>query len=633
VPANTGLSGGNVAAIAIDPSKTTNVYVGTGETNYGTGNGVYASTDKGATWTPLNLGIENVAINAIGVIPGTPATLCANAIYNGFFRSTDGGQTWAMIGPAISTFATHPSAPGVLITGTARSVDCGLTWTNSPADNPVAHAVAFAFDKTAQTAYMAGQNAGPYSPTVWKTTDGGKSWTDMLATKAAPATGALCANDGIIGIGADTTTTPSALWVACSQSLWRSVDGGASWSSVTLPAALAGLNSFVVLPPMPGFSTGTLYGSSGRGQLLRSQDAGATWTTVISLGGNGRFPAFAVDPTDAGSVYVGSNNPGIFRTNGGTSFALSTAGLQGFTGAVVQGPGAALYAPVNGPFKSTDGGATWSALGTGTPGIAMDSITVEPSTGTVYGTFPGNGFWKLPNGAGAWQKVGTAEPGNAIADPFTAGALYGWFNGYPSFGRSTDSGATWNTLINNLGSKGVVWGMYYGFAGPSTTLYAFVTTNASATPPSSYVIYRSTDFGATWQVLRSGPAVPANWVEGVFQNPNNANILYVTPHTNSLLKSTDGGATWTALQGPPMSQWITSFAIDPVNDSVLWAQTDYYNRALYRSTDGGLTWTQSTSGISKVSLSYGIVPSLTTSGTVWINTNHRGIFKTTTGGF
>lgn len=420
VPVNNGLSGANVNAIVIDPTNTSNLYVATGDSqgNQG-GNGIYGSTDRGTTWHPLNLGIENVAFNSISLIPGSPATLCANSPYVGFFRSNDGGGTWKQTGSAVSRFATFPTSPGVLVAGSQRSTDCGLTWTAATADTAIFqyNTPMFAFDKTAQTVYQfgTGVKSGSNVNTLWKSVDGGQSWVDMNATQPAPSTAALCAGDSVVGLGADTSAANTVLYVGCSTTLWRSVDSGANWSKFPLPPAATSILSFSVQPPLPGFSTGTLYVGGYSGLLYRSQDGGSSWPVALNLGDNGRYGAYATDPTSAGYAYLGTTNPysstsGLYRTNGGNAFLASSSGLQNFYGVVLQGgPGAALYAAVNGPSKSTDGGATWSSVGSGAPG-GVRGLAVEPGTGSVYGTFTGNGFWKLPNGAGTWQKMGTSEP-------------------------------------------------------------------------------------------------------------------------------------------------------------------------------------------------------------------------------
>ena len=83
----------NVQAVAIDPGDPYLVYVGTGWES-SSGNGVFKSTDGGATWTPANRGMIDYSIHAIAVDPHNPRVLYAGAYEGDLFKSADGGETW-----------------------------------------------------------------------------------------------------------------------------------------------------------------------------------------------------------------------------------------------------------------------------------------------------------------------------------------------------------------------------------------------------------------------------------------------------------------------------------------------------------------------------------------------------------
>ena len=83
----------NVQSVAIDPTDANVVYLGTGWSSFG-GNGVYKSTDGGATWTAANRGMIDYSITALAVDPTRPQVIFAGSVDGSLFTSDDGGQTW-----------------------------------------------------------------------------------------------------------------------------------------------------------------------------------------------------------------------------------------------------------------------------------------------------------------------------------------------------------------------------------------------------------------------------------------------------------------------------------------------------------------------------------------------------------
>ena len=131
-------------SLVIDPTNKNVVYMGTGKwVQWGSGYGVYKSTDGGETWSPANRGIENYRIIALAIDPSEPQILYASEGGGKLFKSTDGGQNWKDItdklpvqdnsNPSIEEIVVDPAAPKTLYLLRARfgvlvSNDGGLNW-------------------------------------------------------------------------------------------------------------------------------------------------------------------------------------------------------------------------------------------------------------------------------------------------------------------------------------------------------------------------------------------------------------------------------------------------------------------------------------------------------------------------
>ena len=180
-----GPTGGIVNAVAVDPTVPTTVYAGTN------GGGFFKSLDGGVTWSPISTGVANVAgtvVSGLAVDPVTPARLYATAsagvnaggfTQNGGFsvyESTDAGANWAST-PIEVLVEALALAPGTLLAGTLdggmwRSTDGGGTWTPTAFLGTFDAIRALAADpSTPGTVY-----AGTTLSGAFKSTDGGGAW-------------------------------------------------------------------------------------------------------------------------------------------------------------------------------------------------------------------------------------------------------------------------------------------------------------------------------------------------------------------------------------------------------------------------------------------------------------------------
>ena len=118
-----------IFALAIDPTRPATLYAGTFQ-------GVFKSTNSGATWAAANTGLTNVDVRALAMDPTTTATLYAGAYDGGVFKSTDSGGSWVAVNnglyPYVRALAIDPATPATLYVGTYygvfKSTDSGGYW-------------------------------------------------------------------------------------------------------------------------------------------------------------------------------------------------------------------------------------------------------------------------------------------------------------------------------------------------------------------------------------------------------------------------------------------------------------------------------------------------------------------------
>jgi hypothetical protein len=316
---------------------------------------------------------------------------------------------------------------------------------------------------------------------------------------------------------------------------------------------------------------------------------------------SGRITAIAADPTNASNIYIASAGGGVWKTtNGGTSWtALTDAVTTPFTQAALnagltdtQVPlfmGAIAMAPTNpsiiyvgtgeadgapdayygeGVLKSTDGGNTWTLLGTSQfARRSIAQIVVDPTNAnTVYvavGTAGTNGLsgntgvWKSTDGGVTWARstflTDTQAYTDLVIDPTNPQTLYtavGTFTGSGGNGvyKTTNGGTTWNPA-GNFPNGSANGNIRLALAKSShLTLYASV---ASPTTFGLFKMLTSTDGGTTWTATTGTPpnylGTTGNYASTLAVDPSNASIVYAGGQggTNSFLESTDGGTTWT----------------------------------------------------------------------------------------
>jgi photosystem II stability/assembly factor-like uncharacterized protein len=442
------VSGGDVYTFAVNP-KNPKVIWGGGSNGR---SGLWRSSDGGASWKQLGTGLpESNQPHRIVVDPSEPDTLYMSARRGGY-KSSDGGETWTPFGGSvqqeeIESLTMHPASPQTLFVGTKkglmRSTDGAQTWSRMGGGLPRYVVRGLAINPANPDVMWAGAaGAG-----VYKTTDGGKSWTEANAGFAASwienawgnATGMILAQ--------------------ASRGLFRT-DGKGGWVEVLQPISKDEANLHtVVFDPRNPKSVWAGYASS----LYRSNDGGFTWTDVDTFFQEPR-PAFAsivLDMKNPKVIYSADGNPSsdeppIFKSmDGGVKWKAANRGVPPGTGILAMrgdSSGALLaLGKEGGMWRSTDGAASWTAVGGGLPSKDLKAMAVDQN---VY-VAAKEGLYRSEDGGATFthsSKGIEKKEVEAVAVDAKGNVYIGTLEGVF---RSTDGGKTWAAFNDGLTNEDV----------------------------------------------------------------------------------------------------------------------------------------------------------------------------------
>ena len=346
-----------VHTLAIDPTTSSTLYVGT-ET------GVYSTTNGGSTWSPFNAGMplyaptdelviqnDTKALFAFTHGRGVFSTLPSIASSPGWTLQTSGIATGLLSVKAVSQSVGWTAGNGGIVLMTTNG---GTAW-NSVGGGTIGSADIYAIDAMdANTAFV---TTTPSSTSfIYRTTNAGGTWTQVFNQSAGfvDAIKMIDANNGI-AVGDP---------VGGKWTILKTTDGGASWARIaTEPSQVGGEAGWTNSLAINGASN--IWFGTSSGKVYRSTDAGVTWgsgtvpfTNCFGLGFAGS--QFGVAGSDSGAV--------ARTTNGGVTWTSVSMGGAG-TVSGVAGSGNDFFASKAGTvYRSTDKGATWVGSFTGSIG-------------------------------------------------------------------------------------------------------------------------------------------------------------------------------------------------------------------------------------------------------------------------
>jgi photosystem II stability/assembly factor-like uncharacterized protein len=322
--------GGRVDDFAVVESRPSTYYVGAAS------GGIWKTVNNGTTFEAVFDDQDTSSIGDLALAPSDPSILYvgtgepnnrqSSSWGKGVYKTVDGGRTWTHLGlddtHHIGRVVVHPTNPDIVYVaalghlwgpnkdrGLYKTTDGGKTWTNTKFVNEDTGFVDVAMDpESPQTLYAAsyqrrrtpfGYNgAGPGSG-LWKTTDGGASWTKM--TSGLPTEGDI----GRIGIDVY-RRDPRIVYALIEHSkqggIYRSEDKGETWKKMSETNPRPSYYSQVRIDPSNDQRVWVL-----GAPMYYSEDGGKTFRTDLVQKIHGDYHAFWIDPADSNHVMAGTD--------------------------------------------------------------------------------------------------------------------------------------------------------------------------------------------------------------------------------------------------------------------------------------------------------------------------------------
>lgn len=605
-----------VGSLALDPNNANTLWVGTGEQSNDCfdyfGMGLFRSTDGGATFQARNgaagSSLDLSWVTAVGVQPGNSNVVLAGGLgycssgvelAGGLYRTADAGATWTrVLTGSVQDVVFDPANGNVVYAGVGRlagadngvwkSTNGGLSWTrltNGILSGTSVRRVRLALaPSNSQILYaLANKNAGGTG--LYRSLDGGASWSERNTN--------ACDGQCSYNLCLSVHPTNSDTVLVGAIRIYRSTNGGTTLSVLTTTwgsTQKVHQDTHVVRYSR---TNGNRFWVGSDGGLWRSDDAGTNFSNLNSNLNITQYYDVAVHPTDAARLFGGAQDNSSSTRTTSQLWAVTVVTGDGFMNLV--DPGNPNYVfqtsyPSSGPsvYRSTTGGGvnSFSLLAkTGTvasePFPWVTPLAIVPNT-TSSTAFVASNYVYRANArqtTWSWTKISTNLTGtssNAVSAlaPFANGAT-------PTLYAGTDNGRVYRT--DNALATSVTWSNVTGnFPGGWVSDVAVDPTNrlrvfATRSAFGGAKLYRSTTGGGTWVAAGAGlPDVPAN---AVAIDPKNTSRVFVGTDTGMFV-SEDGGDTFvTAMSGFPHGTVVTDLEIDD-NPYVLSAGT--YGRGAWQ---------------------------------------------------
>ena len=555
----------SIGAIAVAPSDTKIIYVGTGEadlrSSLSSGNGMYKSSDGGKTWMPIGLS-DTRHIGRILVDPGNAEHVYVAALGHaygpnaerGVFESNDGGRNWKKIlyrdeNTGAIDLAFEPGNP--------KTIYAALLQTRRP----------------------------PWS---------------IYAPSKGPGSG-----------------------------LYRSTDGGEHWAQVEghgLPSQRVGRIGIAFAPSNP--QRIYLIVDAEHGGLYRSDDNGANWTLACDdrrIWGRGwYFGELTVDPEDADTVYV-MNTATYKSTDGGKTFTAfrGAPGGDDYHEMWIDPaePKRMILSSDQGTVVTRNGGKTWSSWYNQPTGQFYHIITDHRVPYWVYGAQQDSGAAATPSRSDYrelnphdWRPMQAGDENGYIApDPLHPGVIFG--GSVSREDLNDDQVLEAPPTLAQTGTFRQAWTLPLIFSPTDPRILYF----------GSQVLFRTADGGSTWKEIspdltREDPGVPPNLdkstvedaprekrrgvVYTIASSDVRAGEIWVGTDDGLIQLTQDEGKTWKNVTPPELTAWskVTHIEASHADAGTAYAAVDRHRlddmRAyLYRTQDFGKTWKETGKGI------------------------------------
>ena len=617
-------------------------------------------------WKPRNIGPAGMSgrITAIDAVVANPTTVYVGAASGGVWKTENGGQSWNPIFDDqpiqnIGSIAIQQSNPNVVWVGTGegnprnslnlgagiyKSLDAGKSWKKMGLDKTICiHRVVI--DPTNPNTVYVAAIGNPYAEHpergVFKTTDGGETWSKILYVN--DTTG--CAD--LVMDPSNPNKLIASMWQfrrkpwelksgGAGSGLYMTVDGGKSWKKMGkeegMPEGPLGRIGIAFARSMPSRVYAKV--EATKNGLYKSEDGGFNWQLVNSNAADVTdrpfyYQEIYVDPKNENRIYD-VHSTITLSEDGGKSFStlIPYSGIHPDHHAWwihPENPNLIIEGNDGGIGISRDRGKSWN-FDEKIPVGQFYHINVDNETPyNVMGGMQDNGSWHGPayvwiNGGIRnyyWHNVGGGDGFDVMPDVEDASWVYSESQG-GSFGRRN-----WKT--------GESWYVKPPAVDPSIKMRFNWNTPMAQDPFDTKTIYlgsqfvhKSTDKGASWQIISADLTTNDSAKIYAFQNTGgltlditgaetHCSLLTISPSSvqkgviwtgtddGQVQLTKDGGQTWTnfagKISGLPAGSWIPQINASRHNAGEAFVVANDYRRGdfkpyIFRTTDFGKTWTR-----------------------------------------
>ena len=619
---------GRIAAVdAVQEGQRLTIFVGSAS------GGVWKSLNGGATFKPVFDKQPVQSIGAVTIDPKNPKVVWVGtgeawtrnsvSIGDGVYKSTDGGENWTNVGlknsERIAKILVDPGS-----TDTVYVCVPGKLWSDS-------------------------EERG-----VYKTTNGGKTWTRILA---GPNLSTGCS---MISMDRQSPRTIYAgMWdfrrkgwtfrsggdgpeAISGSGLFKSTDGGASWTELDtkngqgLPTKPWGRIAVAVAPSKPATVYAFIEAEIPKDGLYRSDDAGKTWQKLDRsqnmIWRPFYFANLIVDPKDPNKIYKPDGSL-IASSDGGESFSNISGGAHGDFHDVWINPNNTdnvITGDDGGLWYSFDGGNRWWKANN-LPVSQFYHVSLDNDRPYhVYGGLQDNSSWigdsAYPGGItnDRWENVYGGDGFWVFADPSDPDYVYAESQGgyIGRINRKTHESRSIQPLPGYKEGK-----LRYNW---NTPIHVSATQSGTIYIGAQF-LFRSRDHGQTWE--RISPDLSTNDPEkqkqeqsggitvdnssaemhttifSICESPKNPNLIWVGTDDGNVQLTRDGGKTWknvvSNVKDLPKNAWVTSIEAGHFSEGTAYASFDLHTFGdlrpyVYKTSDFGQTWTQIVAPVSNV---------------------------------
>jgi photosystem II stability/assembly factor-like uncharacterized protein len=556
------------------------------------------------TWSPAN-GPTGALVNALALAPNAPGMMYAGTNGGGYVTRDDGAH-WLLASkglpddPTINALAVAPGDPSVVFAGTKNGIyrtrDAGASWTIADPRTAEQFILCLLIDSQNPSTIYAGTTT-----TVLRSDNSGDTWSEITRDLFSARIWALASS-------ADSR----ALYAAADTGIYVSRDGGVRWQ-LSSDGLSEGAHPQSIVVTARGYLAGTLAG------LYRSRD-GKSWSAVGGAFSNAIVRPLANDPRQPDRVFAVVGQTLARSSDGGASWSA----LQGLPGglsilSLALGERNTLYAgTVRGMWKSSDDGMNWNVFSAGFVSTNVHNLLFVPGNPGTLLAATRYGLAYSQDAGATWQDArGLTDPYvlSLAADPLNPSVVYAGTWGSALF-VSRDGGREFARVAENLANK------------------APISSFAIVRKPDNSVLFYAGTLGSG--LFSSGDA--QKWTPQSGLGATRVTTLkWIAPATLYAgserglfrLDTATADAAWQPVSnGLPVDE-VRAVVADPRQPNVIYV--GFISGGLYRSDDYGTQWRQSKETFAARSRLQSMLIHPTVADVIYVGTD-RGFYRSDDGG-